>query len=131
MKPPKQHNRVRGCLLAIALVATPTVDAQEWDSSSVRDVAPGVVYKRLVQNSGPWRINLLEINLRQPGLSIQGMKAKDAFVGKETVSSMAARYKGDGKVVAAINGDFFNIKTGESENNVVIEGNLSKGTTVS
>jgi hypothetical protein len=30
-------------------------------------------------------------------------------------------------VVAAVNGDFFNIKTGESENNVVIEGDVIKG----
>ncbi|HEX6576661.1 MAG TPA: phosphodiester glycosidase family protein, partial [Gemmatimonadaceae bacterium] len=50
---------------------------------------------------------------------------------RETVSSMAARYKGEGRVVGAINGDFFNVRTGESENNVVIEGKLSKGTTVS
>lgn len=104
---------------------------QRWDSSTVTPVAPGVVHKRLVNLQGPWRINLLEVNLTQPGLSIQAMKAKDSFVGKETVSSMAARYNGGGKVVAAINGDFFNIKTGESENNVVIEGDLKKGTTVS
>ena len=104
---------------------------QRWDSTTTTQVAQGIVHKRLVNLEGPWRINLLEVNLAQPGISVRAMKAKDSFVGKETVSSMAARYKGDGRVIAAINGDFFNIKTGESENNVVIEGALTKGTTVS
>jgi hypothetical protein len=122
--------RVAFLLTALGSLAA---EAQEagWDSSSVRTVAPGVVYKRLVQNSGPWRINLLEVDLSTPGISIRAMKAKDAFVGRETVSSIAARYKGGGTVAGAVNGDFFNVRTGESENNVVIEGELSKGTTVS
>jgi hypothetical protein len=41
---------------------------------------------------------------------------------------MAKRYRGPGKAVGAVNADFFNIRaTGESENNVVIEGQLWKG----
>lgn len=115
------------CLIALPLTAR----AQQWDSVSERTVAPGVIHKRVVANRGPWRINVLEIDLRQRGLSIRGMKANDKFIGREKVSSMVARYKGPGTVVAAINGDFFNIKTGESENNVVIEGDMSKGVTVS
>lgn len=72
-------------------------------------------------------MNVLEIDLRTPGLSIHGMRANDAFKTRETVLSMASRYKGAGSVVAAVNGDFFNIRTGESENNVVIEGDVVKG----
>lgn len=123
---------MRAIAVLIAFVPL-AVTAQEvsWDSASARTVAPGVVYKRLVQNSGPWRINLLEVDLTQSGISIRGMKAKDSFVGRETVTSMSSRYKCKCTVVGAINGDFFNIRTGESENNVVIEGELSKGTTVS
>jgi exopolysaccharide biosynthesis protein len=100
---------------------------QQWDSSSVREVAPGVVHRRLVVNKGPWRINVVEVDLRTPGLSVQGMRANDAFKTRETVRSMASRYKGPGSVIAAVNGDFFNIRTGESENNVVIEGDVLKG----
>ncbi|MGZ7033011.1 MAG: phosphodiester glycosidase family protein, partial [Thermoanaerobaculia bacterium] len=94
-------------------------------------VAPGVTHKRVVVNSGPWRINVLEVDLTQPGISLRAVRAKDSFIGRETVRSMAARYKGPGKVVGGVNADFFNVKTGESENNVVIEGNLSKSVTVS
>ena len=123
--------KVRHAALACIIALPLTARAQQWDSVSERTVAPGVIHKRVVANRGPWRINVLEIDLRQHGLSIRGMKANDRFVGREKVSSMVARYKGPGEVVAAINGDFFNIKTGESENNVVIEGDMSKGVTVS
>jgi len=119
-------------VLAIAAIAAASAPcaAQEWDSIATRVVAPGVTYKRLVQNSAPWRINVLEINLRQPGLTLRGVRAKDSVVGRETMTSMAARYKGPGKAVAAINTDFFDTRNGESENNVVIEGRIEKGITM-
>lgn len=69
-------------------------------------------------------MNVLEIDLKTPGLSIRGIRANDAFKTREKVRSMAARTP---SVIAAVNGDFFNIKTGESENNVVIEGDIIKG----
>ena len=118
-------------ILALAVVFPAASPAQQWDSASVRTVVPGVIHKRVVVNRGPWRINVLEIDLRQPGLSIRGVKANDSFIGRETVRSMAGRYRGPGVAVAAVNADFFNIRSGESENNVVIEGTLSKGVTVS
>lgn len=122
-------NRVLIYLVAAAIPAT--LGAQQYDSVTTRVLAPGVTYKRLVVNSGPWRVNALEIDLRQPGLALLGVKAKDSFLGREKPSEMAARYAGPGKVVAAINTDFFVVKTGETENNVVIDGDMSKGVTVS
>jgi hypothetical protein len=117
-------------LLALA-AALPLGAQQQYDSVTTRVLAPGVTYKRIVVLSGPWRVNELEIDLRQPGLELLGVKAKDSFVGRETVSSMAARYSGPGKVVGGVNTDFFVVKTGETENNVVIEGKMEKGVTVS
>jgi exopolysaccharide biosynthesis protein len=114
-----------GIALIVALPAAAV--GQQFDSATSLVVVPGVTHSRFVINSGPWRINVLEVNLRTPGLSIRGVRANDGFLGRETVRSMAARYKTPGKVVGALNGDFFSLKTGESENNVVIEGNLSKG----
>jgi hypothetical protein len=119
--------------LVIAVVTgwTFPVAAQQFDSSTSRIVAPGVVHRRVVVNSGPWHINVLEVSLRQPGVLVRGVRAHDSFVGRETVSSMAKRYNGPGKVVGAVNADFFNIRaTGESENNVVIDGQLWKGVKV-
>ena len=120
----------RLALIAMMLLARPGgIAAQQFDSSSTREIVPGVIHRRLVINSGPWRLNVLEVDLRRPGLTIRGVRAKDSFRGRETVSSMVARYKGPGMAVAAVNGDFFDVKvgTGQSENNVVIEGVMSKG----
>jgi hypothetical protein len=119
-------------ILAAVLVFTAAVPlkAQEWDSSSVREIAPGVVYRRVVDNHGPWRVNVLEVDLRRPGVVVRGVRANDQFMSRETVSSMYGRYKGPGRAVAAINADFFNTRNGESENNVVIEGRIDKGITI-
>lgn len=123
--------RLLWLVAAISIVWTSQIAAQQFDSSVVRTVAPGVVHRRVVVNAGPWHVNVLEIDLRQPGVSIRAVRAHDSFGGRETVSSMVARYKGPGNVVGAVNADFFNIRaTGESENNVVIEGRLWKGVKV-
>lgn len=123
--------KIKALVYLAAFVLPVALSAQDWDSASTQVVAPGVTHKRVVVNSGPWRINVLEVDLTQPGISLHGMRAKDSFIGRETVRSMAARYNGPGRVVGGVNADFFNVKTGESENNVMIEGNLSKGVTVS
>ncbi len=110
----------------------PVAGAQEWDSAATETVAPGVVHRRLVVNRGPWRMHVLEVDLATPGLSLRGVRSNDMFRGREPVTSMVNRYKGPGKAVAGLNGDFFNVrlKTGESENNVLIEGALWKGVRV-
>jgi hypothetical protein len=119
---------MRLCALAALF---PAAASAQWDSSSVRAVAAGVTHRRVVVNSGPWRINVLEIDLRRSDIVLRGVKGKDSFFGREKLTSMVARYKGPGKVVAAVNTDFFDLKTGESENNVVVEGVMMKGATLS
>jgi len=124
---------MRSLTSLVLFLAAPTAAlAQQWDSVTARTVAPGIVHRRLVVNSGPWRMNVLEIDLRTRGLSLEGSRSNDKFRGRETVRSMVERYKGAGTVVAAVNGDFFNVKigTGESENNVVIGGDIWKGVRV-
>ncbi len=122
---------IRKLLLIAAALAAAIVlpaNAQQFDSVSARIVAPGVVHKRIVVNSGPWHVNVLEVDLRRPEISIRAVRANDAFRGRETVRSMVERYNGPGVAVAAVNADFFNIRTtGESENNVVVEGQALKG----
>ena len=115
---------MRSLLLLLFTIATPVEALAQWDSAETRTVAPGIVHRRLVVNSGPWRMNVLEVDLRTPGLSIRGVRANDAFKTREKVTAMAARHP---SVVAGVNADFFNVRTGESENNVVIEGDIIKG----
>ncbi|HUQ21256.1 MAG TPA: phosphodiester glycosidase family protein [Gemmatimonadaceae bacterium] len=120
---------MRGGLFVFALCATSTgLFGQQTDSSTTRAVVPGVTHRRIVINSGPFRINVLEVDLRQPGVVIRAVRANDKFFGRETVSSMVQRYAGPGRVAGAINGDFFHIRAeSENENNLIIEGALIKG----
>lgn len=120
----QRAQRMRSLLLLFFAVAAPRDAIAQWDSIHTRAVAPGIVHRRLVVNSGPWRMNVLEVDLRTPGLSIRGVRANDAFKTREKVTSMAARHA---SVIAGVNADFFDVRTGESENNVVIEGNIIKG----
>ena len=98
---------------------------QDEDSLLVRVVRPGVVHRSIVDSHGPWRINVLEIDLRQTDLSIESGRASNCVYGRETTSAMAAR-SGDSvsAVVAALNGDFFNLESGESVNNQVSRGEV-------
>lgn len=60
-------------LVLVSLVALSTgLSGQQPDSTIAHDIAPGVVHRRIVFNKGPWKINVLEVNLRQPGISIRG-----------------------------------------------------------
>lgn len=121
---------------AFGLAAISPAEAQV-DSSRRSELAPGVVHRRLVVNGGPWRIHVVEVDLRRPEIHLIGVRALDKLRGRETVSSMVHRYAGTGSVIAAVNGDFFHVATGtgedrtlgtgESENNVMIEGALLKG----
>ncbi|MEJ7760306.1 MAG: phosphodiester glycosidase family protein [Gemmatimonadaceae bacterium] len=117
-------------LLAVVVLCEPAVArAQAWDTATLELVGPGVVHRRLVVNSGPWRMPVLEVDLRTPGISLRGVRSNNKFRGREKVTSMVTRYTGPGAAVAGVNGDFFNVKigTGESENNVMVEGVLWKG----
>ena len=116
-------------LVVVVLCEPAVAGSQAWDTASVELIAPGVVHRRFVVNSGPWRMHVLEVDLRRPGISLRGVRSNDKFRGRETVTSMVTRFTGPGTAVAGVNGDFFNVKTGtgESENNVMVEGVLWKG----
>lgn len=113
--------------LGVAGMAQP-LPAQRADSVVTVIVAPGVIHRRVLVAEGPWSVNVVEVDLRMPGISIRAARADDKLRGRETVSSMVRRKSVDtATIVAAINADFFNLKTGEDENNQVIEGEIWKG----
>lgn len=129
--------RTRTALLAIALTsvrlpaqAAPT-QAGQPDSVETRQVLSGVVHSRIVRASGPWIINVLRIDLRRSGVGVKTVRAHAQLRSRERLSDMVKRAEAAGiDVVAAINADFFNLKSGESENNQVIDGEWWKGVKV-
>lgn len=100
---------------------------QRFDSVTTTVVAPGVLLQQLFDGRGPWHINVVQVDLRQAGLSIRAAHADGKLRGRETVSAIVRRLSSDtAAIVVAVNADFFNLKTGENENNQVIEGEVWK-----
>ena len=98
-----------------------------YDSVASEQVASGVLHRRLVANHGPFTIHVVEIDLRRRDVVVAAMHAFDSLRGRERTSTMVARRANAGvPVLAAINADFFDLKTGENENNQVVGGEVLK-----
>lgn len=100
------------------------------DSTSTRTevpIAPGVTYRCHLDRRGPWAIHVVEVSLRGP-LRVEAERAQRAFLGRERVSDMATRLQRDGRrPLVGLNADFFDLGTGEIENNHVVRGEWVKG----
>ena len=112
---------------ATLLLGITVLSAQQPDTNLSRVVVPGVTHRHLVFNAGPWLVNVLEVDLKHAELTVVAARADDRFTGREKVSSIVARSATDTTVVvAAVNADFFNLATGENENNQVLAGEVWK-----
>ena len=106
--------------------APPTIPARAVDSTAT--IVPGVQYRHIVDPAGPWRIHLLRVDLTNPALRLRQLRAGDSLRSRERTSSMAARVSAIGaRVLAAVNADFFDLASGENENNQVLAGEWWKG----
>lgn len=122
-------------LLAVSIGQTPPQGAlaQERNprfTASLRfqELSPGIEYGQVSsgqaskdESTGPWLINVLRLDLAKSQLRI--VRALDAGVGMETVSSLAARHR----AMAAINGGYFRTTgtyRGESLGSLVLAGKL-------
>jgi len=97
-----------------------------YDSIATEQLASGVVHRRLVANQGPFTINVVEVSTHRRDLVITAVRALDSLRGRELTSSMVARRTATTAVIAAVNADFFDLKTGENENNQVVDGVVLK-----
>lgn len=68
-------------------------------------VAEGALAYTLVQNAGPWRSSVLELDLRCTGLVAS--KGAESAVGRRTTSALLAAQPAAARAIAAINADFF------------------------
>ena len=119
-------------LLAVLGTSTvftaPGARAQARDSVATVTVAPGVTWRTIIRPAGPLVIHVATIDLKRSDYELRHVRARDSLRGREKLSSMVARAPGGAAgVLVAINTDFFNLQTGESENNQVIAGEWWKG----
>ncbi len=114
-------NRFIFCLLI--LFSTEISFAEELVN---RIVGPGIRHIKFYFREGPWAIDLLEIDLTNPNVSIKSIKAKGRVIGREKTSIMANKYNQDNQwVVGAINADFF-AADGTPVNCQITDGKLIK-----
>jgi hypothetical protein len=125
------HAVAIGAAVASAALAQPSAafaQTHRADTLVARVVAPGVTYRSIADARGPWKMHVLRVDLRRADLAIQHVRAHDQLRGRERVSEMATRLTTAGvQVVAAVNSDFFELASGENENNQVIDGEWWKG----
>ena len=96
--------------------------------SPAKVLSTGVSYRHWVDSSGPNSIHLVTIDLRRADIELRHARARDALRGREKTSEIVKRIAAGGAtVLAAVNADFFNLGSGENENNQVIAGEWWKG----
>ncbi len=78
------------------------------DTIESTPVGPGVIHHHEFREGGPWHLNVLEIDLGNPWIMLETVKAGDRVTGYERTSSMAGRLDAEEhRVVGAVNGDFY------------------------
>lgn len=111
--------------LACAPRSASTPIAPPPSPANAEQLGPGMSWWRTEDPRGPWRTVVVRIDLSTPGLTLRAVHARDSLAGRETTSSIARRMGADpdnSRVRVAINADFFDLRTGQSENNQVSAG---------
>jgi phosphodiester glycosidase len=108
--------------------ARPSSRSHPVDTTIARDLAPGVTFRQFVDPRGPFVVDVVRVDLRRPEIELRHVRAHDALRGRERPSDMARRITNDRvSVIAAVNADFFDLASGENENNQVVDGEWWKG----
>ena len=111
-----------------AILSNSIVCQAQADTLVSRALAPGVAYRQFVDKTGPLVAYLIRVDLRNAAIELQHVRAHDALKTRERTTDMVRRLKETGvNVVAAMNADFFNLQTGENENNQIVAGEWWKG----
>ena len=94
--------------LILALVYFNSTAQNKYDTLLTTQVGAGVTYTKTTAHAVPWSIHILKVDLKNPHIKIETVKATNLLSGNERVSAMAATNNRDRhKVIAAVNGDFY------------------------
>ena len=73
-------------------------------------LAPGIEHRHWIDESGPWAIHVITVDLTSPGLQVSVIKANHRISSRAKTSAMAQDASKDGlAVAAAVNADFFSL----------------------
>ncbi|MCI0513628.1 phosphodiester glycosidase family protein [candidate division KSB1 bacterium] len=94
------------CYLTAGFMSLPAAEGMIQETT----ITPGIIHRHIRDETQPWSIHVLEIDLTLPGVDITAMKARDQLQGNEKTSEQAQRFQRDGvRVIAAINADFYGL----------------------
>lgn len=117
-----------GGALCVTLACPSVLHAQAGDTVAKRVLAPGVTYRHIVDRRGPLVMHVVTVDLRRPDIELRVARAHDQLKGREKTSEMVRRVMAGGEQVpAAVNADFFELASGENENEQVLRGEWWKG----
>ncbi len=116
-------------LKPIVFLLLPAFLWSQSDTIVSRYVGPGVKHTSITFPSIPWTINVLEIDITNPFITLETVKAsknsREQLYAFEKTSSMASRKNYEGHtVIGAINGDFYDTQTGIPVNVQVENGEI-------
>ncbi len=112
--------------LSALLVVIIFISASAQVQHNEKVVAPGVIYKKIINVTDTLSIDILKIDLSNNNYFLRTVKAKNLLKEKETTSSMVKALSDSGyNVIAAVNADFFE-KDGDLINNMISEGKIIK-----
>jgi hypothetical protein len=94
--------------LSILILPLISIAQIQYYTLSTTTVGPGMIHKNIIAPKIPWNINVLEVDLTNPFVTMKTIKANNRIIGRETTTSMAARISSSEHLaVGAINGDFW------------------------
>lgn len=109
-------------LISLLLNFTVVKDAYSDIVKSI-PVGPGVTHTEIIRPEGPWVINVLTVDLTSQYITLESVKANDRLYSLEKTSSMTERKNYQGHtIIGAINGDFYNVETGQPIGTQIING---------
>src|SRR5581483_7914703 len=84
-------------------------------------VADGVTHRVLSSSTGPWRINVLYVDLDRCNAA-EAVASGGSTLDRIKTTDMLAALARHERVLGGVNGDFFNLKNGSPTNLLVING---------
>ncbi|MGC9512958.1 MAG: hypothetical protein ACP5D8_04920 [Fidelibacterota bacterium] len=97
-------------VITVLCISNTRIYADHLDSLRV---GPGVVYYSESRDNGPFQFDVLVVDLTNPYITFETVKAGDKLNAFERTSSMAARKdRKYHRIVGGVNGDFYNTSNG-------------------
>lgn len=114
--------------LLVLLSFTEVRSQYKLDTLACYPAGPGVTYTRTRIESIPLNMDMLTVDLKNPFIKLESVKANEKLDGREVLSSMIKRHTFTGhSVVGGVNADFFDMTTGRPINIQIENGEMLRG----